>query len=198
MRADLIAAYRSLTASMTFTGVAVTVLALGIGATTAIYSVVDATLLRPLAFAEPDRLVLLREHRPAEDPANRYPIAPQNFLDWDAAQRGFDALAALSGRRLTSTSSAGEVQEATIVEATSDVFDVLRVAVLHGRPFGQADEVPGRHRVTVVSHGYWARTTGGDPAAVGRTLTLEGEPFEIIGVLPPMSFVPGAGAATDA
>lgn len=197
MRADFIAAYRSLTGSMPYTAVAVTVLALGIGATTAIYSVVDTTLLRPLAFSESRRVVSLREHRPADDPFNRYAIAPQNFLDWDAEQKVFDQLAALSVRRLTSTSPTGEVEETIALEATADLFDVLRVAVLHGRPFGPDEEVAGRHRVVVMSHGYWRRTYGGDPAIIGKTLTLEGEPFEIVGVLPPVSFVPGAGETTD-
>ncbi len=197
MRADLVAAWRSLTASVTFTCVAVTVLALGIGATTAVFAVVDATLLRPLPLPAPDRLVSVREHRPAEDPTNYYPIAPQNFLDWRAAQRAFDAFAALSVRRLTSVSPAGDAEELTALAATADFFDVLGVGLALGRPFHEEEGADGRHRVVVLSHAFWERAFGGDAAALGKSLVLDGEPYEVVGVMPVQAFVPDASDRTD-
>jgi hypothetical protein len=205
MRNDLIAAARSLRSSPTFTLVALLVLALGIGASIAIFSVVDAVVLRGLPFDEHDRLVAVGIRRPpppefdpARDPLQLTTAAPQDFLDWDAQQQVFEHLAASTSASMALFEPGAEPEDIRALRATADLFDVLRVTPLVGRAFEAEHEVDGRHRVAVLSDSLWRRRFGADPAILGRAIPLDGEPYEVIGVLPPeLTYPVGAARETD-
>jgi putative ABC transport system permease protein len=194
MRDDLKAALRALRASKTFTAVALIVLALGIGASTAIFSVVDAVVLRGLPFDEHDRLVAVGERRPPNatvrpgstppDPQSVSSIAPQNYMDWAAQQTVFESIAAIAGGAFTLREPGAEPEDLRAQRVTAGFFDVLRVRPALGVPFAKDNEVDGRHRVAVLSDGLWRRRFGGDPAIVGRTIPLEGGAYEVVGVMP--------------
>jgi len=204
MRADLIAAIRSLRASKTFTTVALLVLALGIGASTAIFSVVDAVVLRGLPFDEHDRLVAVGERRPppaepdpSRDPSALTSVAPQNYLDW-AAQDVFESFAATAGAGYTLYEPGSGPEDLRALRATADFFKVLRIAPVIGRPFTVENEVEGRNHVVVLSDSLWRRRFGGDPGVIGQTIPLEGNRYEVIGVLPPdVTYPVGAARASD-
>ena len=205
MRADLISAIRALRASATFTAVALLVLALGIGASTAIFSVVDAVVLRGLPFDEHDRLMAVGTRRPppieadpARDPAQLVSVAPQDFVDWDQRQQVFAAMAAYTGTSVTLREPGAEPEDLRGLRATTDLFDVLRVTPAIGRSFTAEHEVEGRHRVAVLSDALWRRRFGSDPSIVGRTIPIEGDAYEVLGVLAPdVTYPVGAARATD-
>jgi len=192
MPEDLKAAVRSLNASRTFTIVALLVLALGIGATTAIFSVVDAVVLRGLPFDEHDRLVAVGERRPpmagfAPDP-NRDPEAvsnasPQNYLDWAARQDVFESIAAVAGGMFVLREPGAEAEEIRGQRVTAGFFDVLREHPRLGRAFTSEHETGARHRVVVLSDGLWNRRFGADPDIVGEIIPIEGGPYEVVGVM---------------
>jgi putative ABC transport system permease protein len=192
---DLKSAFRALWASKTFTFAALGVLVLGIGATTAIFSVVDAVVLRGLPFDEHDRLVavgqrnLPRPNAPAP-PANADPAAvsswaPQNYFDLAAQQQVFESIAAIAGGAVTLREGNGEPEEVRAQRVTADFFKVLRVSPLRGRSFSVDNEVDGRHRVAVLSDALWRRRFDADPDIVGKTIPLEGGAYEVLGVMPP-------------
>jgi putative ABC transport system permease protein len=205
MRADLVAAIRSLRSTPTFTTVALVVLALGIGATTAIFSVVDAVVLRGLPFDEHDRLVAIGERRPPDslvdptrDPSTLTSVAPQNYLDWVEEQQVFDRIAAIAGGSFTLHEAGDEPEDLRGQRVTTAFFDVLHVAPALGRAFTPEDETAGRDRVVVLSDSLWQRRFGGDSAILGRTIPLEGAGYEVIGVLPPdVTYPVGAARLTD-
>ena len=194
MRDDLKAAFRALRASKTFTAVALIVLALGIGASTAIFSVVDAVVLRGLPFDEHDRLVAVGERRPPAaavrpgstptDPQAVSSIAPQNYVDWAAQQTVFESIAAIAGGAFTLREPGAEPEDLRAQRVTAGFFEVLRVRPALGTRFTVDNEVDGRHRVAVLSDGLWRRRFGGDPAIVGRAIPLEGGTYEVVGVMP--------------
>ena len=161
---------------------AILTLALGIGANAAIFSVVDAVMLRALPYPDPDRLVMVWEKRPAEGVLNNS-VSPADFLDWERRQTPFTHIAGgvETGATLT---GAGEPEQIGVSAVTSAFFDVLAVRPAAGRTFRDEEDVWGKHHVVVLTHGFWLRKFGGDPAIVGRTLTLNGVGWEIIGVLP--------------
>ena len=185
MRDDLKAAYRSLRQSPTFTTVALTVLALGIGAATAVFSVVDAIVLRGLPFDQHDRLAAVLEY----DPSGKSIFGSgfttsQMYLDWRARQEAFEGLAAVSNTSYRLKNESGEPADARAIRVTHEFFPVLRVQPLLGRVFGPDDEIQGRHKVAILSHGFWQRRFGGAPDVIGKTIELNEESHEIIGVLP--------------
>ena len=156
MRDDLKAALRSLRSAKTFTAVALILLALGIGASTAIFSVVDAVVLRGLPFDEHDRLVAVGERRPlgpnperGRDPEALSSIAPQNYLDWAAQQKVFESIAAIAGAGVTLREPGAEPEDLRAQRVTASFFDVLRVRPAIGRQFTAAHEVDGRHQVVL-------------------------------------------------
>jgi len=160
MRDDLTAALRSLNSSKTFTAVALLVLTLGIGASTAIFSVVDAVVLRGLPFDEHDRLVAVGERRPpgrtpdpGRDPDALSSAAPQNYRDWKAQQQVFESIAAIAGASFTLREPGAEPEDLRGQRVTADFFAVLRVQPALGRPFTAENEVDGRHRIAVLSDG---------------------------------------------
>jgi len=195
MKEDLKAAVRSLRASPTFTIVALLVLTLGIGATTAIFSVVDAVVLRALPFDQHDRLVAVGERRtprpdspvapPNPDPAAVSSSAPQNYADWAARQQVFESIAAISAAAVTLMEPGMEPEEIRAQRVTAGFFSVLREQPVRGRGFAVEHETEGRDRVTVISDGLWRRRFGGDPGIVGKTIPLEGGAYEVIGVMGP-------------
>ena len=182
---DLRTALRALRASPTFTIVALVVLALGIGAGTAIFSIVDAVVLRGLPFDEHDRLAAVLEidtKRPATFGGGQ--TTPQTYLDWRQMQESFDGLAAVGGYSFRLHNESGEPADARAQRVSWEFFPVIRVAPILGRSFAAGDEVEGRHRVAILSYGFWQRRFGGSPDVVGRTIELNEETWEIVGVLP--------------
>lgn len=188
MQADLRAAFRTLKASKTFTAAAVLALALGIGATSAIYSVVDAVVLRGLPFHEHDRLVAVMElHAEPDDPGL---VAPQNYLDWAAEQNVFESLAASTPTFPVVQEPGAEPEELRASQTTASFFDVLRIRTAVGRTYAVANEVNGRHRVAVLSDAFWQRRYAGDPSVIGRVIRLDDDVYEVIGILPPHAEYP--------
>lgn len=186
MRQDLANAIRSFKKSPTFTGVALVVLALGIGAATALFSVVDAVVLRGLPFDEHDRLVAVLEFdttRPTTFGGGS--TTPQTFLDWRQQQQSFEGLAAVGSTTYRLRNESGEPAAATASRVTWEFFPLLRVAPLAGRGFTADDEVQGQHRVVILSYGFWQRRFGGAPGVIGKKIDLNEEPWEIVGVMPP-------------
>jgi putative ABC transport system permease protein len=182
LAADIRLALRRLRRSPGFTAAAVATLALGIGANSAFFSLADAALLRPLPYPSSDRLVMLWE-RQATAGKERERVSAANFLDWREAARSLDAIALWVPWGMALTGE-GEPEELSVVRMSPAMFRVLGVAPASGRGFLPEEETPGRDRVVVLSHGFWVGRMGADPKAVGRTLTLDGEPFEIVGVMP--------------
>ncbi len=183
LAADIRYAVRVLGRAPSFTLAAVAVLALGIGATTAIFSIVNTVLLRPLPFEESERLVRLFHLPPqATFPGiPRFALSPANFYDWQRQATGFEGMALYRGRSFTLTGSgAPRAINAAIVGA--GFFDVLRVRPAQGRLFRPDEDAPGT-RVLVISDGFW-RTQMGGASVIGRSLTLDGNGYTIIGVMP--------------
>jgi putative ABC transport system permease protein len=165
-----------------FTLVAVVTLALGIGANTAIFSVINTVLLRELPVAEPDRLMMVFEANAARG-YNRGSVAPSNYLSWKAQQTVFEEIGAfVSGSiALAGNDGAESVGNARI---SANIFTMLRVAPSLGRAFTSEEDVPGRERVVILSHGLWQRRFGGAQDVAGQTITLDDKPHTIIGVMP--------------
>jgi putative ABC transport system permease protein len=182
---DLRTALRSLRSSPTFTSVAVTVLALGIGAGTAIFSVVDAVVLRALPFDEHDRIVAVLEYDPTHKTTfGGGSTTTQTYLDWRAQQQSFEALALVGNTSMRTHTEGGEPGDVRGQRVTSEFFRVLHVAPALGRSFTTSDEISGQHRVVILSYGFWQRRFGGAPDAVGKTIELNEETWEIAGVMP--------------
>jgi len=184
MRDDFKTAIRSLRKSPTFTAVALIVLALGIGAGTAIFSVVDAVVLRGLPFDEHDRLVAVQERGSHGGELFGGTTTPQTYLDWRAEQRSFEGLAAVSSTSFGLRNAEGHPETVRATRVTAEFFKVLRVPPMLGRPFTTAEESYGRHRVAILSYGLWQRQFGADPGVIGKTIGLDDEPWEIVGVMP--------------
>ena len=185
MRNDIVTAFRSLRASTGFTLVALTVLGLGIGAGTAIFSVVDAVVLRGLPYDQHDRLGVLYEkdttHATTFGLGN---ITSQTYLDWRRLQQPFQQIAAVGGSQFRLKTEGGEPADARAQKVTPEFFSVLRLAPMLGRPFNPSDEVEGQHHVVLLTYGFWQRRFGGSPDAIGRTIDLSETSYEIVGVMP--------------
>ncbi|MGE0129997.1 MAG: ABC transporter permease [Blastocatellales bacterium] len=177
-----------------FTFVAIVTLALGIGANTAIFSVVNAVLLRPLPYEESERLVVLHETNPQQG-RDEMNISYPNFTDWRARSQSFEQMAAFrsGGIILTGKNEPARLQ-ATVVSA--DFFALLRVKPLRGRAFLPEEDKVGGAPVVVVSHAFWQSRFGGDENLVGQQITLNGKSNTVVGVMPP-GFVFPAGDETE-
>ena len=182
LRQDLSYALRSLRKSPGFSTVAILSLALGIGANTTIFTFVNAVLLRPLPYPEPQRLVVLREQ--PEGSLETVNVHPVNFVQWRARARSFEALALVQTPPLNVLSPTGAEQVAR-VQTTPDLFGVFGVAPMLGRAFGDLDARPGADNVVVLGYGFWQRWFGGDPSVVGRQLPVREGSLTIVGVAPP-------------
>ena len=176
LRRDVRFGARSLLKSPAFSFAATLALALGVGATTAILSVVNGVLLRPLPYADGDRLVVLLHD-------NRNPVAPANFLDWRAQNRSFTDVAAAEywSVNLAGTS---EPERVAGLRMSAGMLPMLGVRPLLGRVFTPHEEVAGGDRVAVISYGLWQRRFAGDRSVIGRRVSIDGDPFTIIGVMP--------------
>jgi putative ABC transport system permease protein len=162
------------------TAIIVVVLALGIGANTAIFSVVNAALLRPLPYADPDSLVRLSEDSPN---VPQMSISYPNFLDWREQNRVFSGIAAMQFRSLNLTGK-DEPERLAGRAVSAELFDVLGVKPALGRSFYSEEDRQGASPVCIVSNGLWQRRFGSDPALVGKQITLSGASYTVIGVLP--------------
>ncbi len=178
---DLRHAMRRLRRTPGFTATALLTVALGVGATTAMFSAVNGVLLKPLPYPEPERLMMIRGASKAA-PGQTGVISYPDYLDWKRQAHSFEALAAVFADDLTLARGAGP-ERLGGARVTASFFTVLRVRPALGRPFPEEVDRPGGERVVVVTDALWRRL-GADPALVGRTLTLDGEPFSVIGVLP--------------
>jgi putative ABC transport system permease protein len=158
-------------------------LALGIGANTAVFSVVHAVLLRALPYPEPDALVMVYEKRPAEGVMNNS-VSPADYLDWQRLNQSFSSIASYSEATVDLT-GAGDPVQLSAGGVTAGFFDVLRVRPLHGRTFARDEDRLGNHHVVVLGHPLWSQRFGGDLSIVGRSIILSGVSHEVIGVLPP-------------
>ncbi len=166
-----------------FTSVALVTLALGIGANTAVYSVVDAVMLRPLPYAEPDRLVMAwQDYTRRGGPETEW-FSPANFYDIRAENRVLSGLAAFTGYSPTMTSADG-AERLPGALVTHGFFEVLGTDPVLGRTFTEEEELPGNDAVVLLSYGLWQSRFGGAASVVGRTITLDGTPHVVIGVLP--------------
>jgi len=200
---DVRYALRQLRRQPAFASAAILTLAIGIGGSTGIFSIVDAVLVRPLPYPEADRLVALHERAPGR---GTIPVSPADADVWRRAVTAFDALALLTpnGFSLTGTGEPEQV-EGTLVSPS--LFPILGLELQLGRALRDDEDAPGRDRVVVISDRFWRRHFTGDPQVIGRTLTLDGVPHEVVGVLAArarpvnarnvyaINFGPGPGAA---
>jgi putative ABC transport system permease protein len=166
-----------------FSAVAMLALALGIGANTAIFSVVNGVLLRPLPFRDPGRIVTVWQ-RDAQTGNDRERVSPANFLDYRERNRVFEGMAALRPYGLDYTGE-GEPETWPAWLVTEGFFEVVGAGALHGRTFLPEEYRPDGANAVVLGHGLWRRKFGADPAVVGRSVVLDGRPHTIVGVMPP-------------
>jgi putative ABC transport system permease protein len=171
---------RGLIRTPVFTTTVVVTLALGIGANTAVFSLVHGFLIRPLPFPDADQLVEIYESIPGYQRAS---VSPANWLDWQRESRSFESFAAWSIAQATLTGG-GEPIRILGQKASAELFRVMRVEPLVGRPFTQEDDQPGAAPVAIMSHRLWRQRFGEDPAIVGKTLELDGLSHRIVGVMP--------------
>jgi len=191
-RRDLVLAVRMLRRRPGFTALAVTVLALAIGANSAIFSVVEGVLLRAPAFEDPGRLVFIWEARPARNQV-RNVVASYNYARWRERARSFTGISAYTSSAANLTGS-GDPERLDAGRVTGNLFEVLGVRAFLGRALTDADSRPQAPPVAVLSEGFWRRRFAGDPGIVGRSLVLDGQPTTVVGVVP-QSFQMPAGRA---
>jgi predicted permease len=187
---DLRYGARMLARNPGFTLVAALTLALGIGANTAIFSVVNGVLLKPLPYEESERLVYLAEQAASDGQA---PISYPNFSDWRAQNRVFERIGIFNSGGYTLTVG-GEAEIVVAGQVTADLFAALRVNAAVGRVFTNDDDRPGAAPVVVLSHDLWRRVFGGDPQVVGQRILLDGYGYSVIGVAPRGFSVPSGAA----
>ncbi len=176
---DLRYAFRLLAKSPVFTGIAVLTLALGIGANTAIFSVVNAVLLRPLAFRDASRLVLIAERNPYATISTSY----ENYVDWRDQSHSFESMEATRGTTITLT-GAGEPEHLNARMMTAGMFPLLGVDANLGRTFRPEEDRAGGAPVVLLSYGLWQRRFGGSRDVIGKSMNLDAQPYTIVGVLP--------------
>ena len=179
---DLRHAWRTWVRTPVLALTAILTLALGVGANTAVFSVVHAVLLRPLPYPDADRLVELFEHDRRGD-GRFFRVSLLNYLSWVERARSFDALATFSGRDFIVTEH-GDPERIVGSAVTASLFTVLGVAPIVGRPLTRDDEQSGAPSVAVLAESLWVHGFGRDPAVVGRSITLNGTRHQIIGIVP--------------
>jgi putative ABC transport system permease protein len=185
---DLRYGMRLLAGSPGFTLAAVAALAIGIGASTAVFSVISAVLLRPLPYAEAERIVMVWDSNPKRG-WDRFAVAPGNYADWEERQTSFEALAAFRDTTFILTGQ-GDPERLDAVQATSQVFDLLGRQPALGRAFTPAEYEGAGGRVVVLSDGAWRSRFGARPDILGLALTLNAETYTVVGVMPPDMRIP--------
>jgi predicted permease len=191
---DLRYAVRTLRRASRFSASAVLTLALGLGAATVVFSVVDHVVLRPLPFERPDELVVMRER--IGEMAHVYPSMPANaghFLEWRRGCGACEGLAALVAMPTTLTGT-GDPQRAAAVRASANLFSLLGVRPMLGRTFREEEDAPGRDAVVVLGEAFWRRQFGADPSILGRSIRLGGTLVEVVGVVPASFRLPAGDA----
>src|ERR671938_405408 len=163
-----------------FTLVAIITLILGIGANTAIFSVVNAVLLRPLPYRDADRIAVVEE---ISKEGKRIQVTPANFLDWRNQNTVFEHLAAIL-ERTANLAGADDAERINLAMTSANFFDVFGVQPERGRLFIPDDEQAGHPAIVIISHGLWQRRFGLDPEIVGRSILLDGRSYTVAGVAP--------------
>lgn len=163
-----------------FAAVAILSLGLGIGASSAVFSVINGTALRPLPFDEPQRLMVLSER---DTRGNSDYASALNFLDWEQQSRSLEHLAAWTHWSHTLTGG-GEPSKVMGLRASAALFDVLGVSPVLGRGFTLDEQEPGRDKVVVLSHGFWVERYAADPGILGQTIRLDDEEYQVVGIMP--------------
>jgi putative ABC transport system permease protein len=166
------------------TAIAVITLALGIGANTAIFSVVNAVILRPLPYKNPDRLVSLWENVPQR---GRWRVTPANYFDWKKQNTTFEDIAAFGAGTMTLTGG-GEPEQILGTRASAGYFSVLGVEPELGRAFTAEEYEPGKGQVAILEHNFWQRRYGGNPNIINQGITLDGKSYTVVGVMPAAIF----------
>jgi putative ABC transport system permease protein len=187
---DLRYALRSLVKNPGFASLSILCLALGIGVNSTIFSVVDTIAIRPLPFRDPERLVSLHGTHKAngiDDGGVAYP----HVQDWRERARVFDGIAGVAGRSLTLTDRGGEPERFVGATVSWNLFPMLGIDPILGRQFREDEDKPGGAPVVLLSHGVWQRRYASDPAIVGQTLSVNGAPHTVVGVMPPRFQFPG-------
>ena len=182
LREDVRFAARLLRRQPAFTAVTLAVLALGIGATTVMFSIVNSVLLRPLPFREPDRLVMLENRWVPRFP--RFEASPRDYLSWKEECQSYSDIAAF--RNLVFNLTEGDLPERIAgLRVTANLTELLGVSPILGRSFRADEDAPGRNQVVLLGHGLWQRRFGADPGVVGRAVRMNGQAFTVVGVMPP-------------
>jgi putative ABC transport system permease protein len=207
---DVSYAWRSLMKRPLFTLTVAVTLGFGLGANAAIFNLIDRLVLRPFPLADPDRTVLLSETGPRLDYGNKEAVSPANFFDWRESVDTLTHLSALGwwDANLVDRNSPERLQG---FQVSWGFFDALGVRPALGRGFVRDDETYGRHRVAILSDALWQRRFGGDPSIIGRSITVDGDPYQVIGIAPgrfafpdgseiwaPLSFDPKQAPRRDA
>jgi putative ABC transport system permease protein len=175
-------AFRSLRRQPTFALVAIVTLALGIGANTAIFSVIKTVVLNPLPYESPEKIAILWEVNPD---GNQGPVSVPTFEDWKRDAKAFQSLAAYRHVDF-SFKGQGDPQNVPGLKATPDLFNVLKSNAALGRTFVPEEAVTGADRVVVLSHGFWSRVLASDASIIGRPIQLDSVPYVVVGVMPPI------------
>lgn len=182
---DLKFGFRSMMKSPGFTLVAVLTLALGIGANTAIFSVVNAAMIRPLPYADADRLMRVFHAYPKLNMPGGVTVSPAYFDYYRLNAKSFESLAAMTGFRAPQNMTGkGDPERVQTITTTWNLFDLLGARPMMGRTFVAQEDQPGSNRVAVLSYGLWQRTFGGDRGVLGKPVTLDGADYTVIGVMP--------------
>jgi putative ABC transport system permease protein len=179
---DIRYAGRVLRKSPGFTSIAILTLALGIGANTAIFSVVNATLLKPLPFRNPEKIVALWQ---TESAPGSYPLTGEDYSDWKAQNTTFEAMSLYSWPSNASVSVGAAPEGATVVQTEANFFSLLGVNPLIGRSFATGEDQNGGTKVAILSYAFWKSRFGGSTTVLSKSLSLNGEPYVVIGVMPP-------------
>src|SRR5581483_1436781 len=182
---DIRFGYRMLRKAPAFTGVAIVVLALGIGANTAIFSVVNAVLLRPLPFQDPDRLVQVWHVPPPKSipGMTKFSVSAANYLDWASQNHSFERMAIYGFTNLNLTGK-GEPESVFAIRVSPDFFSVLRARPVLGRTFTPEENESGHGQVVVLGHAFWQTHFASDPNIVGQTISLNSQSYTVVGVMP--------------
>jgi putative ABC transport system permease protein len=180
-------AFRVLGKQPLFTAIVVLTFALGIGANTAVFSVLNAVLLRPLPFHQSQNLVALGEYdiREKADPGTQVEsISYLDYVDWRAQKQVFEQVAVYTNQGVSTLTDGTEATHVQGEAVSADLFALLGIQPILGRAFLPREDEPGNH-VVILSHGLWQRRFGADRSVIGKAVTLNGQPFQVIGVMPP-------------
>jgi putative ABC transport system permease protein len=192
---DIRQAWRAIARAPFVASLVVLLMALTIGSTTAVFSIVNAVLLKPFPFARPDRLVVVWETRGPDSMRNG--VGGHEFPIWQARARSFEHLAAIAFDRQYNLTGAGDPLKLVVVRTTWDFFPAMGVPPELGRGYGADEDRPGRGEVAVISDRLWRGRFAADPSIVGRSIQLSGTPFTVIGVMPPDFRFPAGESGAD-